>query len=127
MPYLPDTQGSREEEVSLLQVDGGSYPLHSAHGEHDGGWKTLGTSLRRHLPLGGRGGLAGREGCRYGGCFEPGPITIAQHGSSQRPPLPTPDPALLEALAKRNEKPHLKQDEDKTEGQKVFHQGGPRQ
>ena len=35
----------------------------------------------------------------------------------------SPDPALLEALAKRNEKPHLKQDEDKTEGQKVFHPG----
>ena len=27
-------------------------------------------------PLGGRGGLAGREGCRHGGCFEPGPITM---------------------------------------------------
>ena len=28
-----------------------------------------------------------------------------------------PDPALMEALAKRNERPHLKQEEDKTEGQ----------
>ena len=35
----------------------------------------------------------------------------------------SPDPALLEALSKRNEKPHLKQEEDKTEGQKVFHPG----
>ena len=34
-----------------------------------------------------------------------------------------PDPALLEALAKRNERPHLKQEEDKNEGQKVFHPG----
>ena len=34
-----------------------------------------------------------------------------------------PDPALMEALAKRNERPHLKQEEDKTEGQKVFHPG----
>ena len=32
-----------------------------------------------------------------------------------------PDPALLEALAKRNERPHLKQEEDKNEGQKGFH------
>ena len=28
-----------------------------------------------------------------------------------------------QALAKRNERPHLKQEEDKTEGQKVFHPG----
>ena len=34
-----------------------------------------------------------------------------------------PDPALLEALAKRNEKPHLQHEEDKSEGQKVFHPG----
>ena len=34
-----------------------------------------------------------------------------------------PDPALMEALAKRNERPHLKQEEDKTEGQNVFHPG----
>ena len=34
-----------------------------------------------------------------------------------------PDPALMEALAKRNERPHLKQEEDKAEGQKVFHPG----
>ena len=34
-----------------------------------------------------------------------------------------PDPALMKALAKRNERPHLKQEEDKTEGQKVFHPG----
>ena len=55
MSHLPDTQGSREEEVSLLQVHGGCGPLHSADGEHDGGWQTLGASLRgrRHLPLGG--------------------------------------------------------------------------
>ena len=34
-----------------------------------------------------------------------------------------PDPALVEALAKRNEKPHVKEEEDKQEGQKVFHPG----
>ena len=34
-----------------------------------------------------------------------------------------PDPALLEALAKRNERPHIKQEEDQNEGQKVFHPG----
>eukprot|EP00434_Breviolum_minutum_P032115 symbB.v1.2.028402.t1/scaffold3009.1/size65478/1 len=34
-----------------------------------------------------------------------------------------PDPALMKALAKRNERPHLKQEEDKTEGQKVSHPG----
>ena len=34
-----------------------------------------------------------------------------------------PDPALLEALAKRNERPHIKQEEDQNEGQKVFHAG----
>ena len=45
MPHLPDPQGSREEEVSLLQVHGGCGPLHSADGEHDGGWQTLGASL----------------------------------------------------------------------------------
>ena len=45
----------------------------------------MGTSLwgRRHLPLGGRGGDSGREGCSHGRCFEPGPITIAQHGPSR--------------------------------------------
>ena len=34
-----------------------------------------------------------------------------------------PDPALVEALAKRNERPHIKQEEDQNEGQKVFHPG----
>ena len=34
-----------------------------------------------------------------------------------------PDPALMEALAKRNERPHIKQEEDQNEGQKVFHPG----
>ena len=35
----------REEEVSFLQVHGGRGPLHSADGEHVGGWQTLGASL----------------------------------------------------------------------------------
>ena len=35
----------------------------------------------------------------------------------------SPDPALMEALAKRNERPHIKQEEDQNEGQKVFHPG----
>ena len=34
-----------------------------------------------------------------------------------------PDPALVEALAKRNERPHIKQEEDQNEGQKAFHPG----
>ena len=34
-----------------------------------------------------------------------------------------PDPALVEALAKRNERPHIKQEEDQNEGQKVFNVG----
>ena len=39
-------------------LDGGSGALHSAHGEHVGGWQTLGASLwgRRHLSLGGQRG-----------------------------------------------------------------------
>ena len=42
---LTPMQGPREEEVSFLQVDGGSGALHSAHGEHVGGWQTLGASF----------------------------------------------------------------------------------
>ena len=37
--HLPDTQGPREEEVSFLQVHGGCSALHSADGEHVGGWQ----------------------------------------------------------------------------------------
>ena len=82
VPHLPDTQGSREEEVSLLQVHGGCGPLHSADGEHDGGWQTLGASLRGrwHLPLGGWGCDPGREGCSHGGHLRSGPIALTQHG-----------------------------------------------
>ena len=54
--HLPDTHRSREEEVSFLQVDGGSGALHSAHGEHDGGWQTLhgNFALRPTAPTTGR-------------------------------------------------------------------------
>ena len=52
---------------------------------------------------------------------------IPPHQAQTEVVTQSPDPALLEALAKRNEKPHLKQDEDKTEGQKVSTRGRPRQ
>ena len=87
-----------------------------------------------------RGGDSGREGCGHGRYFKPGPIASPSTDPSDasfadqvpqslriklRDQVVTqaPDPALLEALAKRNERPHLKQEEDKNEGQKVFHPG----